>query len=81
MKLTAATVLWLLWVAGSAAAGAPVPHDAQEVIRTISSAAARADFAAFDKLMVREFTWSFGGNRDARQALDARRMTYFVAGD
>ena len=74
MKVTsAATILGLSWAVGSAVAGAPIPVDAQEVIKTISSAAARHDFATLDKLMVREFTWSFGGDRDARQALDAWR--------
>ena len=72
MKSTVAAILGLLWAVGSAA-GAPIPEDAQGVIKTISSAAARRDFDTLNKLMAREFTWSFGGDRDARQALDAWR--------
>jgi hypothetical protein len=74
MKLTrAAAVLGYSLILGPAAAGVPVPQDAQEVIRTISTAAAQRDFATLEKYMVREFTWNFGGDRDARQALDAWR--------
>ena len=60
-------------IAGYALAAAPIPEDAQAIIRAVGSAAGRQDFAVLDKLMVREFTWSFGGDRDARQALDAWR--------
>src|SRR5262245_10275415 len=58
---------------GSATAAAPIPQEALEVIKSVSSAAAQRDFSTLDKFMVREFTWSFGGDRDARQALDAWR--------
>lgn len=74
MKPTAAApILGLSWVVGAAAAGAPIPEDALGAIKAVSAAAARQDFDALDKLMAREFTWSFGGDRDARQALDAWR--------
>jgi hypothetical protein len=69
----AAVILGISWHLGSAMAAAPIPQEALEVIKTVSAAAARRDFATLDKLMVREFTWSFGGDRDARQALDAWR--------
>ena len=60
-------------IASHALAAAPIPEDAQATIRAVGAAAARRDFAALDKMMIREFTWSFGGDRDARQALDAWR--------
>ena len=63
----------LAFLTSHALAAAPIPEDAQALIRAVGSAAGRQDFAALDKLMVREFTWSFGGDRDARQALAAWR--------
>lgn len=63
----------LAFLTSHAPAAALIPEDAQALIRAVGSAAGRQDFAALDKLMVREFTWSFGGDRDARQALDAWR--------
>ena len=68
-----ACALGLSPLIGSAADSASIPKDAQEAISTVGAAAARRDFVALEKLMVREFTWSFGGDRDARQALDAWR--------
>ena len=73
MKRTAVAVILAFLSTGHAAAAAPISEGAQATIRAVGSAAGRQDFVALDKLMVREFTWSFGGDRDARQALDAWR--------
>ena len=73
MKRTTVAVILAFFITGHALAATPIPEDAQAIIRAVGSAAARQDLAALDKLMIREFTWSFGGDRDARQALDAWR--------
>jgi len=73
MKRASVAGVLAFLIGGQASAAAPIPDDAQATIRAVGSAAGRQDLAALDKLMVREFTWSFGGDRDARQALDAWR--------
>ena len=73
MKLTTVGAFLALLIPAPAVPAAPVPEDAQATVRAVNSAAARRDFAMLDNLMIREFTWSFGGDRDARQALDAWR--------
>jgi hypothetical protein len=50
-------------------AAPPLPTAAQVIIREVSAAASRKDFVALEALMAREFTWSFGGDVDAKQAL------------
>jgi hypothetical protein len=55
---------------GSAFAEAIAP-DARKLIRQVRDASSTSDFAALRQLMVREFQWSFGGDRDAEQALEA----------
>ena len=71
-RATVAVILAFL-ITSHVLAAAPIPEDAQVTIRAVGSAAGRQDLAALDRLMIREFTWSFGGDRDARQALDAWR--------
>ncbi len=48
-----------------------IPAEAKTVIQHVHKAAMMKDFASLRKLMVSEFTWSFGGDGDANQALDA----------
>ncbi len=56
----------------SAAPGAgKLPPEASEVVDRVGQAAERSDWTALRKSMVREFTWSFGGDRDADQAIEA----------
>ena len=48
---------------------APLPADAQPVINKVRAAAAKRDFAALRPLMAKEFTFSFGDDRDADAAI------------
>jgi hypothetical protein len=48
-----------------------MPVAARAVIREVHAAARAKNFAALRRLMVSEFTWSFGGDGDAEQALEA----------
>ena len=52
-----------------AMAASPVPAAAKAVIQQVHAAAARKDLAALEALMISEFTWSFGGDASAKQAL------------
>ena len=52
-------------------ANAAIPEDARRAIQEVHRAATNGDFAVLRKLMVRDFQWSFGGDPDAQQALDA----------
>jgi hypothetical protein len=49
----------------------PIPADARIVIHEVRAAAKVRNFPALRRLMVSEFTWSFGGDGDADQAIDA----------
>ncbi|MBB3121003.1 hypothetical protein [Pseudoduganella violacea] len=51
----------------------PIPAEAHLIIQKVRAAAKRKDFSTLRKLMVPEFTWSFGGDGDADQAIDAWR--------
>ena len=46
-----------------------LPPEASAVIDRVRQAAERSDWTALRKSMVREFMWSFGGDRDADQAI------------
>lgn len=48
----------------------PVEADAIRLIREVSAAAKKQDFSALRKLMVDDFTYSFGGDRNADQAIE-----------
>jgi hypothetical protein len=48
-----------------------LPADARSLIREVRAAAQKSDLAALRRLMVQEFQWSFGGDRDREQALAA----------
>ena len=72
----AAAITFILF-AVSAHADAPskrlVPPQAQSVINKVHAAAAARDFSALNRLMTKDFTWSFGGDGDSSQALAAWR--------
>jgi hypothetical protein len=46
------------------------PSGAMEVISRVSRAARQMDYVALRADMVQEFTWSFGGDSSAEQAID-----------
>lgn len=48
-----------------------IPSQAQAVIQQVHRAAKAKDYSAIEKLMVQEFVWSFGGDGDAKQAIQA----------
>jgi hypothetical protein len=54
-----------------ALADAVVPNDARKIIQQVHIASSNGDFAALRQLMARDFQWSFGGDRDADQAIEA----------
>jgi len=54
-------------------ATAALPQDAYEVIAQIGKAAEVKDYTKLRSLLVDEFTWSFGGDVDANQAVTAWR--------
>ncbi|MFD0930501.1 hypothetical protein ACFQ1T_12015 [Methylophilus glucosoxydans] len=53
------------------ALAAPIPIEAQALISKVHAAASKKDTDALKKLMVTEFVWSFGGDGDAEQAIQA----------
>lgn len=66
----------------------PIPVDARAVIREVRMAAKAKNLAGLRRLMVAEFTWSFGGDGDADQAIEAWkrdpaaiRKLYRITGD
>ena len=46
-----------------------LPPDASAVIDRVRQGAERSDWTALRSAMIREFLWSFGGDRDADQAI------------
>jgi hypothetical protein len=50
---------------------APISIEAQSVISKVHTAAKKKDTVALKKLMVTEFVWSFGGDSNAEQAIQA----------
>jgi hypothetical protein len=50
---------------------APISIEAQSVISKVHTAAKEKDTVALKKLMVTEFVWSFGGDANAEQAIQA----------
>jgi hypothetical protein len=63
-----------LAAASSASAAEParaLPAAATQVIAQVRQAAEQRDLPGLRKLMIREFSWSFGGDRDADQAIEA----------
>jgi hypothetical protein len=67
-----ATIVIASFLAIAAAPNAgKLPPEASAVIDRVRKAAEQSDWSALRKVMVREFTWSFGGDRDADQAIEA----------
>lgn len=64
-----ASLLGVATVTGLGSAG--IPPEAHAVIRRVHAAATTKDFSVLRALMVKEFTWSFGGDGDADQAIEA----------
>jgi len=69
LVITCAAVVGVVFV--PVVAGAAIPEEARNTIRRVRAAAAKEDFAALRLLMVGDFQWSFGGDMDVQQALDA----------
>lgn len=68
------SMLVLLGISGAVGLESrPIPDDARSIIREVRAAAKTKDFRTLRRLMVSEFTWSFGGDGDADQAIDAWR--------
>ncbi|WP_147266958.1 hypothetical protein [Parvibium lacunae] len=53
------------------AVAAPIPLEAQSLISKVHVAARKKDIDTLKKLMATEFVWSFGGDGDAEQAIQA----------
>lgn len=51
----------------------PVPPEAEEAIAAVHLAASKNDFKSLKAMMVREFTWSFGGDNSSEQAIASWR--------
>lgn len=49
----------------------PIPAEARTAIRAVHAAAKAKDLVALRQLMDADFTWSFGGDGDAEQAIEA----------
>jgi hypothetical protein len=68
-------------------ANRPIPPEARDAIRSVRAAAKAKDFHSLQRWMVPVFSWSFGGDDDAEQAInawkrdpDAMRQIYRVTG-
>jgi hypothetical protein len=59
----------------------PPPKGAVEAIRIAADAAKKKDFPAVRQLMIDKFSWSFGGDSDADQAIEEwkKERRYLVA--
>ncbi|GAB2879134.1 hypothetical protein GCM10027277_55480 [Pseudoduganella ginsengisoli] len=72
--MSVAIILAMLSKAGHAGLERkPIPAEARKVIQEVHVAAKAKNFTALRSQMVSEFTWSFGGDGDASQAIDAWR--------
>ena len=69
MHLLAYAAATSVSVAGPA--NAAIPSDARKVIQQVHKASSNGDFATLRQLMVQEFQWSFGGDLNAEQAIEA----------
>ena len=75
--MVSAVFICLLATLGAAmpaqAASEKLPAEAREVIARVNRAAKQMDYVALRADMIREFTWSFGGDASAEQAIDEWR--------
>ena len=51
----------------------PLPSEARAAVRRLALAAEQKDLKAIRAAMIKEFTWSFGGDNDADQAVEEWR--------
>lgn len=65
------TAAFLLFAISAFSAEQAIPSQAQAVIQQVHRAAKAKNYSAIEKLMVQEFVWSFGGDGDAKQAIQA----------
>ena len=63
-------ILLFLSAAFAAEKTRKIPADAESVIQRVRKAAETEDLKTLRSLMVQDFVWSFGGDRDADQALN-----------
>ncbi|MDX1915303.1 MAG: hypothetical protein SFU55_06940 [Methylophilus sp.] len=71
MKKCCTRLLSLMLLASCPTYAGALPAGAQATITKVHTAAKQKDTQALKKLMVSEFIWSFGGDRDATQAIQA----------
>jgi hypothetical protein len=57
-------------VAAEGKSSKALPKEAAAAVRAAADAAKKKDFTALRRLMTDKFTWSFGGDADANQAID-----------
>lgn len=69
--ITICFILESLQFTGYVVATPRIPTNAKVVIHQVNHAAKAQDFAALHALMVEEFVWSFGGDGDAKQTIEA----------
>ena len=72
-SVSPAVVLLVVGHAAYASQLSSVPKEAREVIAQVDKAAQANHYAALRSLMADEFSWSFGGDLDADQAIAAWR--------
>ncbi len=63
--------LFVLSALSTSALAEPIPKEAQFLISKVHVAASKKDTDTLKKLMVTEFVWSFGGDGDSEQAIQA----------
>lgn len=78
---TSAMICMLGTMSESTLERSPLPAEAQAVINEVHAAAKTRNFAALRRLMVSEFTWSFGGDGDVDQAIEAWKRDPKVIGE
>ena len=64
-------IVAISFVASTSFAKGAIPVAAQAVISQVNSAAKSKNFIALEKLMLDDFLWSFGGDGDAKQAIES----------
>jgi len=69
MSLMFVVTAALAGLAGMASAMEPVPKELAVAVSKVHAAALRSDYKTLRDSMVKEFTWSFGGDGDVEQAL------------
>ena len=68
-KLSIIAIVYILAISAAPNAG-KIPPDASAIIDRVRQAAEQQDWKTLRSSMVKEFLWSFGGDRDADQAIE-----------